>query len=369
MGPSHREHPSSRSSTLRVRCASPRWEYFSRPGADQQHDARPDHRVRRHRPRGPVSRPAAGDGEGQHLCRGAVQQGSLDPGSGSSSWCSRAQMARRPPRSPPGRRRPLSPGASSPCRAARPHREGRLRASRRRSGCQTLSACRQSASGSAACWPRSCSKWRRSSSAWPSRPLSWWAGRLRTWWLARRPSTAPRRGAQAPLALAPHRGEDLPLVALAWGVVLVFLTPPLQTFDELAHYYRAWSVAEGQFVVPDSGHVRLPSGAEALTGLFPDRPLAFRLQGDAGQPAGRSWAIAGDDLRSVVVDGVRLRPYRLSAAGRGHRPRLAHQGPAPRGAVSRPPAEPARGSPAHVLRLAPCFRSPSWRSPSSPCCR
>ena len=109
--------------------------------------------------------------------------------------------------------------------------------------------------------------------------LVWWADGLRRWWRAKRP-TASSDGEDQRLSWRSRLNVEKTylVVALAWGVILVFLTPPLQTFDELAHYYRAWSVAEGQIVVPASGRVDLPSGAEALTGLFPTGPMAFRLQ-------------------------------------------------------------------------------------------
>lgn len=108
--------------------------------------------------------------------------------------------------------------------------------------------------------------------------LVFWAPRLRAWWIARRPPASPDERPELLWRSRVNVEKTYLIVALAWGVLLVFLTPPLQTFDELAHYYRAWSVAQGQVVVPGSGRVDLPSGAEALTGLFPTGPLAFRLQ-------------------------------------------------------------------------------------------
>jgi uncharacterized membrane protein len=68
------------------------------------------------------------------------------------------------------------------------------------------------------------------------------------------------------------------VVALVWGLILVVLVPPFQTFDEVAHYYRAWSVAEGQLVVPPSGHVNLPATADALPDRFPYQPVVRGLE-------------------------------------------------------------------------------------------
>lgn len=59
------------------------------------------------------------------------------------------------------------------------------------------------------------------------------------------------------------------IIGLVWGVALVFLVPPLQNFDELAHYYRAWSVAEGQLTVPASGTVQVPRSVAELPSQFP----------------------------------------------------------------------------------------------------
>lgn len=94
-------------------------------------------------------------------------------------------------------------------------------------------------------------------------------------------------------------------------MVLVFLTPPLQTFDELSHYYHGWLVAQGKVVVPPSGHVRLPAGAEALTNAFPTGPLAFRLQKvtlgslEAGLaiPMGSRWVTAASTTSSYGPTG------------------------------------------------------------------
>jgi uncharacterized membrane protein len=76
------------------------------------------------------------------------------------------------------------------------------------------------------------------------------------------------------------RGINFPkvflIVALVWGLVLVFLVPPFQNFDELAHYYRAWSVAEGQLRVPPNGIVPVPQSVAELPAQFPIVPIATR---------------------------------------------------------------------------------------------
>lgn len=48
--------------------------------------------------------------------------------------------------------------------------------------------------------------------------------------------------------IEPHR--VFPLLALVYGLSLVFLTPPFQSPDEPAHFYRAYQISEGHFL-PD----------------------------------------------------------------------------------------------------------------------
>jgi uncharacterized membrane protein len=83
------------------------------------------------------------------------------------------------------------------------------------------------------------------------------------------------------------------VVALVWGIALIILVPPFQTVDEHAHYYRAWSVAQGQLVVPASGHVNLPEGADALPSRYPYQEL---IKGLTSIPLSSYWR----DLRSPL---------------------------------------------------------------------
>jgi uncharacterized membrane protein len=48
------------------------------------------------------------------------------------------------------------------------------------------------------------------------------------------------------------------VLALTFGLLFALLTPPFQNPDEPAHYYRAWSLAEGQLVLRDDSTVVLP---------------------------------------------------------------------------------------------------------------
>jgi hypothetical protein len=63
-------------------------------------------------------------------------------------------------------------------------------------------------------------------------------------------------------------------LALSVGVLLVFITPPFQNFDEAAHFYRSWSVAEGHVTAPGDGYVTMPESAAKLEYAFPIVPIA-----------------------------------------------------------------------------------------------
>ena len=63
-------------------------------------------------------------------------------------------------------------------------------------------------------------------------------------------------------------------VAISVGTLLVFITPPFQNFDEAAHFYRSWSVAEGHLSPPASGFVTMPASAAKLEYAFPIVPIA-----------------------------------------------------------------------------------------------
>lgn len=58
--------------------------------------------------------------------------------------------------------------------------------------------------------------------------------------------------------------------ALVFGLMLVLLTPPFQSFDEQAHYQRAWSVAQGDLLASPDGSVSLPVNVAGL-------PVAMRF--------------------------------------------------------------------------------------------
>ncbi len=63
------------------------------------------------------------------------------------------------------------------------------------------------------------------------------------------------------------------LIALIWGIVMVFIVPPFQVPDEFAHYYRAASIADGhifcqngQLLVPED---RVDLGVELNSASIP----------------------------------------------------------------------------------------------------
>jgi hypothetical protein len=58
------------------------------------------------------------------------------------------------------------------------------------------------------------------------------------------------------------------VIALAWGVVQVFLVPPLQVPDEGDHWFRAWALADGQLFADRQGMVTLPASFARLSDLY-----------------------------------------------------------------------------------------------------
>lgn len=54
------------------------------------------------------------------------------------------------------------------------------------------------------------------------------------------------------------------VIAVVWGLTLCFLVPPLQQFDEVAHFQRAWAVSTGQITTDRSSEVRLPQAVVDL---------------------------------------------------------------------------------------------------------
>lgn len=64
-------------------------------------------------------------------------------------------------------------------------------------------------------------------------------------------------------------------IAVVWGLALVVLVPPFQIPDEPAHFYRSWSIAQGQFVQPPGYLVSLPKSVFALEAQFPVWDIAL----------------------------------------------------------------------------------------------
>jgi uncharacterized membrane protein len=63
------------------------------------------------------------------------------------------------------------------------------------------------------------------------------------------------------------------IIALVLGVALVVLTPPFQTFDEPAHFYRGWTLAEGHILPERQSYPMLPASVSTLEGSFPIVPM------------------------------------------------------------------------------------------------
>jgi uncharacterized membrane protein len=103
--------------------------------------------------------------------------------------------------------------------------------------------------------------------------------------------TLRRLWSRVRLAITRTRLEYVFLViALAWGVMQVFIVPPLQVPDEGDHWFRAWAMTDGQFTADGQGMITLP-GVFARTadlytrlvgGVGGMRGLPGTLEGQAG---------------------------------------------------------------------------------------
>lgn len=66
-------------------------------------------------------------------------------------------------------------------------------------------------------------------------------------------------------------------IALPWGLIQVFLMPPLQTPDEPAHFYRAWAVSNLQLACDSSNQISVPNNVKELENIFDIQKIARRL--------------------------------------------------------------------------------------------
>jgi len=96
---------------------------------------------------------------------------------------------------------------------------------------------------------------------------------------------------------APWRGvflalTNLPLelvflgIALTWGILQVFIVPPLQVPDEGDHWFRAWALTEGELTADKQGMITLPASfertADLYTRLVGVGVMPVSLEGQAG---------------------------------------------------------------------------------------
>jgi uncharacterized membrane protein len=56
--------------------------------------------------------------------------------------------------------------------------------------------------------------------------------------------------------------------ALTWGVIQVFIVPPLQVPDEGDHFFRAWAIADGQLTADRQGMVTIPGSLGTAAALY-----------------------------------------------------------------------------------------------------
>jgi hypothetical protein len=58
------------------------------------------------------------------------------------------------------------------------------------------------------------------------------------------------------------------IVALAWGLLQVFIVPPLQVPDEGDHWFRAWALTDGQLAADPEGRLELPGTFANAVGFY-----------------------------------------------------------------------------------------------------
>ena len=58
------------------------------------------------------------------------------------------------------------------------------------------------------------------------------------------------------------------VVALAWGLMQVFIVPPLQVPDEGDHWFRAWALTDGQLTADPQGMLELPGTFANSVGFY-----------------------------------------------------------------------------------------------------
>ena len=77
------------------------------------------------------------------------------------------------------------------------------------------------------------------------------------------------RWRRATLAVTRTRLEYVFLViAIAWGVLQVFIVPPLQVPDEGDHWFRAWALTDGQLTADREGMVTVPGAFTRMAALY-----------------------------------------------------------------------------------------------------
>lgn len=98
------------------------------------------------------------------------------------------------------------------------------------------------------------------------------------------------------------RKENVYVVfALVFGTGMMLLVPPFQVPDEAAHHQRAWEIASGRLVCPDSGKTFIPMSARSFPKQMEE---VSETDGKAVLPNRESYlALLGDesDFRPVTV--------------------------------------------------------------------
>lgn len=115
-------------------------------------------------------------------------------------------------------------------------------------------------------------------------------------------SRLPTRWDRARSALGRWSPQSAYLViAIIWGLVLCVVIPPFQQFDEVAHFYRAWSISAGQLAPDASSMATLPDAVASLPGR-----LDFIAVGEGRAPYSphRTLELLGDSALGQPVKTI-----------------------------------------------------------------
>lgn len=101
------------------------------------------------------------------------------------------------------------------------------------------------------------------------------------------------------------------VLALAWGLVMVFVVPPFQVPDEIVHYYKASGIAEGELICPN-GELNIQEDRKNLPIVLNAASHAFNYDSKVDTSLSENYEDTGTD------DQVSVDPLLCKASFIGH---------------------------------------------------